>query len=338
MNHTGVQTAAERNQDYPLQGKRVWVAGHRGMVGGALVRRLAGEGCELLIAERHDADLTRQADVERWLDAHRPQAVFVAAARVGGILANDTRPAEFLYENLLIEANIIHAAYKIGVEKLLFLGSSCIYPQLAAQPIVEEALLTGPLEPTNEWYAIAKIAGIKLCQAYRKQHGCDFNSAMPTNLYGPGDNYDLNSSHVIPALIRKAHEAKLRGDAEMVVWGTGSPRREFLHVDDCADALVLLMTRYSQAEHINVGSGEDLTIAELARAVCDAVGFKGVIAHDLSKPDGMPRKLMSGDRLRALGWRPRIGLREGLADAYATFLHAIAGSGAATEARSGQVK
>jgi GDP-L-fucose synthase len=312
--------ANERSGNYALQGKRVWVAGHRGMVGAALVRRLAREGCEVLIAERGDADLRRQTDVEHWMDVNRPQAVFVAAAKVGGILANDTRPAEFLFDNLMIEANVIDAAWKAGVEKLLFLGSSCIYPKLAPQPITEDALLTGPLEPTNEWYAVAKIAGIKLCQAYRKQYGCDFNSAMPTNLYGPGDNYDLNSSHVIPALIRKAHEAKLRGDRQMIIWGTGTPRREFLHVDDCADALVLLMTHYSGAEHVNVGSGEDLTIAELAKTVCDAVGFTGAIERDLSKPDGTPRKLMSGDRLRALGWRPRIGLREGLADAYAAFL------------------
>jgi GDP-L-fucose synthase len=312
--------AQERSGHYELQGKRVWVAGHRGMVGAALVRRLAREGCKVLIAERSDADLRRQTDVEHWMDVNRPQAVFVAAAKVGGILANDTRPAEFLFDNLMIEANVIDAAWKAGVEKLLFLGSSCIYPKLATQPMTEDALLTGPLEPTNEWYAVAKIAGIKLCQAYRKQYGCDFNSAMPTNLYGPGDNYDLNSSHVIPALIRKAHEAKLRGDRQMIIWGTGTPRREFLHVDDCADALVLLMTRYSGAEHVNVGSGEDLTIAELAKSVCDAVGFTGAIERDLSKPDGTPRKLMSGDKLRALGWRPHIGLREGLADAYAAFL------------------
>ena len=258
------------------------------------------------------------------MDVNRPQAVFVAAAKVGGILANDTRPAEFLFDNLMIEANVIDAAWKAGVEKLLFLGSSCIYPKLAPQPITEDALLTGPLEPTNEWYAIAKIAGIKLCQAYRKQYGCDFISAMPTNLYGPGDNYDLNTSHVIPALIRKAHEAKLRGDRQMIIWGTGTPRREFLHVDDCADALVLLMTRYSGVEHVNVGSAEDLTIAELAETVCEAVGFAGAIERDLSKPDGTPRKLMSGDKLRALGWQPRIGLREGLADAYVAFLKQVA--------------
>ena len=322
------EPAAERSGDYALEGKRVWVAGHRGMVGAALVRRLAREGCEVLIAERSDADLTRQAEVERWMAKTRPQAVFVAAAKVGGILANDTRPAEFLYDNLMIEANVIDAAYKSGVEKLLFLGSSCIYPKLAPQPIAEDALLTGPLEPTNEWYAIAKIAGIKLCQAYRRQYGCDFNSAMPTNLYGPGDNYDLTSSHVIPALIRKAHEAKQRGDKQMIIWGSGTPRREFLHVDDCADALVLLMTRYSGVEHVNVGSGEDLTIAELAQTVCKAVGFTGDIERDLSKPDGTPRKLMSGDKLRAMGWRPRIGLGEGLADAYAAFLDQASATGA----------
>ncbi|MFN3622684.1 MAG: GDP-L-fucose synthase family protein [Hyphomicrobium sp.] len=310
----------ETHECYSLKGKRVWVAGHRGMVGAAIVRRLAGEGCDILTAGRRDVDLTRQSEVERWMEAQRPQAVFVAAAKVGGILANDTHPAEFLYENLLIEANIVDTAYKTGVEKLVFLGSSCIYPKFAPQPIVEDSLLTGPLEPTNEWYAIAKIAGIKLCQAYRRQYGCDFNSAMPTNLYGPGDNYDLSSSHVIPALIRKAHEAKQRGDRQLVIWGTGTPRREFLHVDDCADAIVLVMTHYSDAEHINVGSGEDLTIAELARIVSEVVGFDGEIVCDTSKPDGTPRKLMSGDKLRNLGWRPRISLREGLADAYRAYL------------------
>ena len=311
---------SERSGDYTLAGKRVWVAGHRGMVGAALVRRLAEEGCEVLVAERRDADLSRQAEVEEWMAARKPQAVFVAAAKVGGILANDTRPAEFLYDNLMIEANVIDAAYRTGVEKLLCLGSSCIYPKLAPQPIVEDALLSGPLEPTNEWYALAKIAGVKLCQAYRKQYGCNFISAMPTNLYGPGDNFDLASGHVLPALIRKAHEAKQRRAASLVIWGTGTPRREFLHVDDCADALVLLMKRYADAEHVNVGSGEDLTIAELAKAVCEVVGFAGSIERDLSKPDGTPRKLMSGAKLRAMGWHPRIGLREGLANAYASFL------------------
>jgi len=312
---------AEPSQpSYDLKDKRVFVAGHRGMVGSALVRRLADEGCEVVTVARSEIDLRRQAEVERWMEANRPEAVFIAAAKVGGILANDTYPAEFLYDNLMIEANIIDAAYRNGVEKLLFLGSSCIYPRLAPQPITEDALLTGPLEPTNEWYAIAKIAGIKLCQAYRRQYGCDFISAMPTNLYGPGDNYHPTSSHVIPALIRRAHEAKVRGDKTLVIWGTGTPRREFLHADDCADALVLLMQRYSAAEHVNVGSGEDLTINEVAQAVCTIVGFEGEVEHDLTKPDGTPRKLMSGDRLRTLGWRPRVGFHSGLRDAYQSFL------------------
>jgi GDP-L-fucose synthase len=253
------------------------------------------------------------------MEKARPDAVFLAAARVGGILANDTAPADFLYDNLMIEANVIEAAHRAGVEKLLFLGSSCIYPKFAPQPIAEEALLTGPLEPTNEWYAIAKIAGIRLAQAYRRQHGDDFISAMPSNLYGPGDNFDLRSSHVVPALIRKADEAKRRGAGDIVVWGTGTPRREFLHVDDAADACVHLMKAYSEAAHINVGSGEDVTILDLTRLVCDVVGFAGRIVHDLSKPDGTPRKLMSADRIRALGWRPRTGLREGLAATYSWF-------------------
>ncbi|HEY1243573.1 MAG TPA: GDP-L-fucose synthase [Hyphomicrobiaceae bacterium] len=310
---------------YALEGKRVWVAGHRGMVGAALVRRLASAGCELVVAERTALDLTRQDAVERWMADARPHAVLVAAARVGGILANATHPAEFLYENLAIAANVINAAAQTGVEKLLFLGSSCVYPKLAPQPIREEALLTGPLEPTNEWYAIAKIAGIKLAQAYRTQLGCDFISAMPANLYGPGDSYDLAGSHVLPALIRKAHEAKVRGAGEFVVWGTGTPLREFLHVDDCADALVTVLRRYSDAEPINIGSGKDLTIADLARLVAEAVGFSGEIVMDPSKPDGTPRKLMSGDKLKAIGWRPRIDLRRGIADAYRAFLAESAG-------------
>ena len=312
--------AAESGAPYALAGKRVWVAGHRGMVGAALVRRLTEESCKILSADRGTLDLTQQDAVERWMADAQPQAVFMAAAKVGGILANDSYPAEFLYENLAIEANIIHAAWQAGVEKLLFLGSSCIYPKLADQPISEESLLSGPLEPTNEWYAIAKIAGIKLCQAYRRQYGCDFISAMPTNLYGPGDNYDLETSHVLPALIRKAHEAKVRGDKRIVIWGTGTPRREFLHVDDCAEALVHLMKVYSQPGHINVGSGEDLAVIDLARLVAEVVGFQGEIVSDPSKPDGTPRKLMSGEKLSALGWRPRIGLREGIADAYRAFL------------------
>lgn len=305
---------------YPLAGKNIYVAGHRGMVGQAIVRRLESESCTILTAGREELDLTRQVQVERWFDQHRPDAVFLAAAKVGGILANDRYPADFLYDNLILEANVIHAAYRVGVEKLIFLGSSCIYPKFAEQPIVEDALLTGPLEPSNEWYAIAKIAGIKLCQAYRRQHGRDFISAMPTNLYGPGDNFDLSSSHVMPALIRKAHEAKLSGAPEIVIWGTGTPRREFLHVDDCADACIHLMKNYSGESHLNVGSGEDITILDLARLVCKVVGYQGGIVHDLSKPDGTPRKLMSADRLQALGWAPTIELEEGIANAYQAFL------------------
>jgi GDP-L-fucose synthase len=307
---------------FTLEGKRVWVAGHRGMVGAALVRRLARENCDILTVDRATLDLTQSNAVATWIAKVRPQVIFVAAAKVGGILANDIYPAEFLYQNLMIETNIIEAAWRERAEKLLFLGSSCIYPRDAPQPIPESALLTGPLESTNEWYAIAKIAGIKLCQAYRRQYGCDFVSAMPTNLYGPGDNFDLETSHVLPALIRKAHEAKRRGDGQIVIWGTGKPRREFLHVDDCADALVHVIKAYSGESHVNVGSGEDLTISDLARLVLDVVGFKGESVHDLSKPDGTPRKLMSSEKLRALGWRPRIGLHEGIADTYRAFLDA----------------
>lgn len=306
---------------YSLKGKRVWVPGHRGMVGSAIVRRLEREEpAAILTATRQEVNLTRQSDVERWVQDNKPEAVFVPAAKVGGILANDTQPAEFLYDNLMIEANIIHAAYRAGVEKMVFLGSSCIYPKMAPQPIEESSLLTGPLEPTNEWYAIAKIAGIKLCQAYRKQYGANFVSAMPTNLYGPGDNFDLNSSHVVPALLRKAHEAKTRGDKSMEIWGTGTPRREFLHVDDCADAIVFLMKHYDGFEHVNVGSGEDITIEELARQIMRTVGFKGDLTKDLSKPDGTPRKLMSADKLRRLGWSPAIGLEEGLEESYQHWL------------------
>ncbi|WAX96698.1 GDP-L-fucose synthase [Aminobacter sp. NyZ550] len=306
---------------YPLAGKRVWVAGHRGMVGSALMRRLAREGCEVITAGRDTVDLTRQAEVEAWLGETRPQAVLLAAAKVGGILANATYPAAFLYENLAIETNVIHAAHKIGVEKLLFLGSSCIYPKFATQPIAEDSLLTGALEPTNEWYAIAKIAGLKLAEAYRKQHGADFISAMPTNLYGPGDNFDLTSSHVLPALIRKAHEAKLSGAAELTIWGSGTPRREFLHVDDAADAMVFLLKSYSGDQHVNVGSGTDVTILELAETVASVVGFEGRIALDTSKPDGTPRKLMSGDKLAHLGWRPRIELESGIRSTYDWFVN-----------------
>ncbi|MEE2525865.1 GDP-L-fucose synthase [Hyphobacterium sp. HN65] len=305
---------------YSLTGKRVWVAGHRGMVGSALVRRLERENpAEILTVTRQQVNLIDQAATARWIGQEKPDAVFIPAAKVGGIYANDTYPAEFLYENLMIASNIIHAAHDAGVEKLLFLGSSCIYPKFADQPIEEDSLLTGPLEPTNEWYAIAKIAGIKLCQAYRKQYGDDFISAMPTNLYGPGDNYHPQNSHVIPALIRKAHEAKLAGAASMEIWGTGTPRREFLHADDCADALVHLMQVHSAPEHVNVGSGEDLPIEELARIIMDVVGFKGELTKDETKPDGTPRKLMSADRIRALGWKPSISLRQGLEHAYACF-------------------
>jgi GDP-L-fucose synthase len=306
---------------YPLSGKRVWVAGHRGMVGRALSRRLEEENCELLTIERSKLDLRRQDAVEQWISDARPQVIFVCAATVGGILANDSQPAPFLYDNLAIAANVIHAAaLSRDVEKLLYLGSSCIYPKLAPQPIKEEALLTAPLEPTNEWYAVAKIAGLKLCQAYRRQHERDFISAMPTNLYGPGDNFDLNSGHVIPALMRRAHEAKTEERPEMVIWGSGSPQREFLHVDDAADALVRLMCCYSDESHVNVGFGSDVSILEVAKLVAKVVGFSGNIATDPSKPDGAPRKLLDSSRLRSLGWRPRISLEEGLASTYAWFV------------------
>ena len=305
---------------YSLAGKRVFIAGHRGMVGSAIVRRLERENCTVLTAGRAEMDLTSQAAVSAWFAREKPDAVFLAAAKVGGILANRDYPADFLYENLMIEANVIHAAHEAGTEKLLFLGSSCIYPKFADQPITEDALLTGPLEPTNEWYAVAKIAGIKLCQAYRQQHGDDFISAMPTNLYGPGDNYDLKTSHVLPALIRKAHEAKAAGSPSIELWGTGSPLREFMHVDDCADALVFLMRNYSGDQHVNVGTGSDLSILDLAKLVCKAVGYEGEITLDISKPDGTPRKLMSSEKLQALGWQSKIGLEDGIARVYQDFL------------------
>lgn len=305
---------------YNLRGKRVWVAGHHGMVGSAIVRRLASEDCHVLAVGRERADLRRQEQVEAWVEEARPQAVFLAAAKVGGILANDSRPAEFIYDNLMIEANIIEAARRFGVEKLLFLGSSCIYPRLAPQPMQEDALLGGPLEPTNQWYAVAKIAGIKLCQAYRRQYGCDFISAMPTNLYGPGDNFDLTSSHVLPALMAKAHACKGLLSPVLEVWGSGRPRREFLHVDDLADAAVHLMRRYDGESAINVGTGEDVTIAELAGLVCETVGFRGRLRFDAGKPDGTPRKLLDVSRLAALGWRAKIGLREGVAATYRWFV------------------
>lgn len=303
-------------EPFDLTGKRVFVAGHNGMVGAALVRRLAAENCTVLTASRSEFDLTRQEAVDAWMAREKPDVVIVAAAKVGGILANDTYPADFLVQNLQIETNLIAAAHAAGVDKLLFLGSSCIYPRLAPQPMTEEALLTGPLEPTNEWYAIAKIAGIKLCQAYRRQHGDDFISAMPTNLYGPGDNFDLKSSHVLPALIRKAEAVRASGAGEMVIWGTGAPLREFMHVDDCADALVHMLKFYSGDGHLNVGTGEEVTILELAQIVADVVGFTGKIITDPTKPDGTPRKLMDSSKLRALGWSPRIPLRDGIAATY----------------------
>jgi GDP-L-fucose synthase len=305
---------------YALTGKRVWVAGHRGMVGSALVRQLQNENCSVLTVGRDMLDLRDTFAVKSWMNANGPQAVVLAAAKVGGIVANDSWPADFLYDNLAIENAIIHGAFETNVEKLLFLGSSCIYPKFAPQPITEDALLTGPLEPTNEWYAIAKIAGIKLAQAFRRQHGCDFISAMPTNLYGPGDNFDLTSSHVIPALIRKAHEAKQAGSTSMTIWGTGSPRREFLHVDDCAAAMVFLLKNYSEDSHVNVGSGSDVTIDELAKLVIQAVGFNGALTYDTSKPDGTPRKLMSNAKLNSMGWSPKINLEDGLKTTYQWFL------------------
>ena len=304
---------------FDLSGKRVYVAGHGGMVGSAIVRRLAREDCEILTADR-SVDLRDQQAVNAWFAHARPDAVFMAAARVGGIAANDAYPAQFLYDNLMIEANVVEAARQVDTAKLLMLGSSCIYPREADQPIAENALLTGPLEATNQWYAIAKIAGIRLCQAYRIEHGCDFISAMPTNLYGPGDNFDLDTSHVLPALIRKAHEAKVAGDDEMLVWGSGKPRREFLHVDDLADACVFLMREYSGAQHVNVGSGQELSITELARLVARIVGFEGTLAFDSARHDGTPRKLLDSSRLNAMGWRPAITLEEGIAETYRHFL------------------
>jgi GDP-L-fucose synthase len=296
--------------------KRVFVAGHRGMVGSVLVRRLESENCEVLTAPRRQLDLTRHDAVERWMEAERPDAVFIAGAKVGGIVANDTYPADFLYQNLIIEANLIHAAFRFGVRKLVFLGSACVYPKGAPQPITEDSLLSGPLEPTNEWCGIAKIAGIKLCQAYRRQHDCDFVSAIPANLYGPGGNFDPHTGHALPALIRKFHEAKLAGAKRVAIWGTGTPRRDFLHADDCADALVLIMKTYSEEEPINIGSGDDLPIIHLAMLVAHIVGFQGKIVSHAAKPDGMPGKRLSNEKLKALGWRPAIGLEEGIRATY----------------------
>jgi GDP-L-fucose synthase len=305
---------------FELKGKTVFVAGHGGMVGGALLRRLASEEVTLLTAGRSEVDLCDQAAVNKWFAAKRPQVVFLAAAKVGGIVANNTLRGEFIYENLIIAANIIHAAHINDAEKLMFLGSSCIYPKLAAQPLREDSMLTGPLEPTNEPYAIAKIAGIKMVEAYRSQYGCDFINVMPTNLYGPGDNYHPEYSHVVAALIRRFHEAKLASSSNVVVWGTGAPRREFLYVDDMADACIHLMKTYSDHELVNIGTGEDITIAEFARLVAATVGYTGGISFDASKPDGTPRKLLDISRLAGLGWRARTSLQDGIKLAYQAYL------------------
>lgn len=305
---------------YGLDGKRVWVAGHRGMVGGAVVRRLAREACEIVVADRGTVDLVDQRSVRDWMARTRPDAIVLAAARVGGIAANNSYPVDFLYENLMIEANVIHSAHANGVEKLLFLGSSCVYPKFATQPIAEEALLSGPLEPTNEWYAVAKIAGIKLCQAYRQQHGADFIAAQPTNLYGPGDNYDLETSHVLPALLRKFHEAKLAGETGVTIWGSGTPLREFLHVDDLADALVFLLKNYSDSLPLNIGSGIEVSIRELAQTIGRVVGHNAALVFDTSRPDGTPRKLMDSSRLHQLGWNNARGLEDGISHAYTAWL------------------
>jgi GDP-L-fucose synthase len=312
------------NPSYTLRNKRVWVAGHRGLVGSALVRRLQSEDCEIVTAPRDSVDLRRPDQLERWMREVRPQAVFLAAARVGGIYANDTRPAEFIYDNLMIQSNVVEASRRAEVEKLLLMGSSCIYPRLAPQPIPESALLTGPLEPTNQWYAIAKIAGIKLGQAYRRQYGCDFISVMPTNLYGPGDNFDLMQSHVVPALMVKAHEAKLARAPSIDVWGTGAVRREFLYVDDAADGMVFLMQRYSDDGIVNLGTGRDVPIIDLVGLVCRAVGYQGGIRFDTSRPDGTPRKVVDVSRINQLGWSARTPLAHGLAETYRWYLDHVA--------------
>ena len=301
---------------YSLQGKKIWVAGHLGMVGGAVSRRLASEGCDVLVAGRDVVDLCDHAAVQAWMADNCPDCIVLAAAKVGGIHANSVAPVDFLQDNLVIQNNILAAAHQNDVGRLLFLGSSCIYPKFADQPIRESSLLTGALEPTNEWYAIAKIAGIKLCQAYRKQHGRDWISAMPTNLYGPGDNYDLETSHVLPALLRKFHEAKVSGANEVVLWGSGSPLREFLHCEDLADALVFLLKNYSEYEHINVGSSSEVTIKGLAEIIAKVVGYDAKLVFDASKPDGTPRKLMDSSRLHELGWNNARSLEAGIASTY----------------------
>ncbi len=304
---------------FSLTGRKIWVTGHRGMVGSAIMRRLAREDCTLVTACRAQTDLRRQAEVEAFVERQRPDVIIMAAAKVGGILANETWPADFVYDNIAINTHVIEAARRGGVKKLLLLGSSCIYPRNAPQPMREDALLTGALESTNQWYAIAKIAGILTCQAYRAQHGCDFISAMPTNLYGPGDNFNLETGHVIPALMRKIVEARDNGAKSVEIWGTGAPRREFLHVDDMADAAVFLLANYSGDSHINVGAGRDIPIGELARTIADIVGFDGAFTFDTDKPDGTPRKLLDVSRLTALGWTARIGLRDGLRQTYDWF-------------------
>lgn len=301
---------------------KIYVAGHRGLVGSAIMRNLQEQGYNNIIVRTHgELDLTRQKDVEEFFETEKPEYVFLSAAKVGGIHANNTYPAEFIYNNLMIETNIIHSAYKTGVKKLLFLGSSCIYPKFAQQPIKEEYLLTGSLEETNEAYAIAKITGIELCKFYRRQYGCDFISAMPTNMYGLNDNFDLNTSHVMPALIRKFHEAKLNGAKEVVMWGTGKPKREFLYSDDLADALVFLMNNYSEEIHVNVGTGEDVEIGELARIIKDIVGYEGEILNDLSKPDGTPRKVMDVSKLHNMGWKHKVKLKDGISKVYEWYIN-----------------
>ena len=301
-------------------GKRIYIAGHRGMVGSAICRALKNAGATLLIANSKELDLRNQAAVNAWFAKHKPQLVFLAAAKVGGILANSTYPAEFIYDNLAMELNVVHAAHVEKVEKLLFLGSSCIYPKFAEQPITEQALLTGALEPTNEWYAVAKIAGIKLCQAYAKQYGSNFITAQPTNLYGIGDNFDLNNSHVLPALLRKFHEAKKSGAKEVTIWGSGTPRREFLFVDDLAEALLFLMQHYNNPDIVNIGVGEDITIKEVATLIGKLVGFNGALTFDATKPDGTPRKLLNVDKMRQLGWQAKTPLEQGIRQTYEWFL------------------